>query len=155
MTGWGTVSLAACAGLNPWVVLVIVVGLATYTRHAPLNAPYSEAANAIGLAVFGAFLGIEVVLSKLKRVARYLEVVNLPAAAVTGALLPLALVPPSDDIIWLVLPGLVIALALRWARHRAGTQLDRWLNPLGHVAASMAGDLIAGVGTAAVFALKA
>ena len=155
MTGWGTVTLAALAGLNPWVVLVIVTGLATFTRHAPLNAPYSEGANTIGLVAFGAALGIEVVLSKLARVARYLEAVNVPAAAVTGALLPLALISPADDVVWLVLPGMVIALGLRWTRLRASTYLDRWLRPFGHVAASMAADLIAGVGTAAVFAVKA
>ena len=136
------------------MVLVLVVGLATYTRHAPLNQPYSEVASVFGLALFAAFLGIEVVLSKLKRVARWLEVVNVPGAAVTGALLPLALLSPSDDVIWLVLPGMVIALALRWARLRAAPWLDRWLRPYGHVAASMAADLIAGVGTAAVFAIK-
>ena len=136
------------------MVLVLVVGLATYTRHAPLNQPYSHAASVFGLALFAAFLGIEVVLSKLKRVARWLEVVNVPGAAVTGALLPLALLSPSDDVIWLVLPGMVVALALRWARLRAVPWLDRWLRPYGHVAASMAADLIAGVGTAAVFAIK-
>ena len=155
MSGWGVVALAALAGLNPWVVLVIVVGLATYTRHAPLNQPYSEVASVLGLAIFGAFLGIEVILSKLKRVARWLEVVNVPAAAVTGALLPLALISPNEDVIWLVLPGMAIGLALRWARLRAAPWLERWLRPYGHVAASMAADLIAGVGTAAVFAVKA
>jgi hypothetical protein len=155
MTGWGTVALAALAGLNPWVVLVIVVGLATYTRHAPLNQPYSEAANVVGLVLFAAFLGIEVLLSKLKRIARWLEVVNLPAAAVTGALLPLALLSPGEDVIWLVLPSMVVALALRWMRLRASPRLDRWLRPYGHVAASMLADLLAGVGTAAVFALGA
>ena len=154
MSGWGTVALAALAGLNPWVVLVIVVGLATYTRHAPLNQPYSEVANVLGLVLFAVFLGVEVLLSKLKRVARWLEVVNVPAAAATGALLPLALIPPQEDVIWLVLPGLAVALALRWARLRAAPRLDRWLRPYGHVAASMAADLIAGVGTAAVFAIK-
>ena len=62
---------------------------------------------------------------------------------------------PNDlDLLLLVLPGLVLAVAFRWGRMRAGTYLDRWLKPLGHVGASMAADLIAGVGTAAVFALK-
>ena len=154
MTGWSTVTLAVLAGLNPWIVLVIVTGLATFTRHAQLNTPYSEVANVIGLAVFGALMGIEVVLSKIKGIAKWIEVVNVPAAAVAGALLPLALIAPTDDVIWLVLPGLVLAVAFRWGRMRAGTYLDRWLKPLGHVGASMAADLIAGVGTAAVFALK-
>ena len=154
MTAWGTLALAGLAGLNPWVVLVIVTGLATYTRHAPLHQPYSQVANALGLAAFGAVLGIEIVISKFPKIARYLEPVNLPAAAVTGALLPLALVSPNDDIVWLVLPGMVIALGLRWARLRAPRRLDRWLRPYGHVAASMLADLLAGVGTAAVFALK-
>jgi hypothetical protein len=154
MTGWSTITLAALAGLNPWVVLVIVTGLATFTRHAQMNTPYSEVANVIGLAAFGALMGLEIVLSKIKPIAKWLEVVNVPAAAVTGALLPLALISPNDDVIWLVLPGMVVALALRWGRMRAGTYLDRWLKPLGHVGASMAADLIAGVGTAAVFAIK-
>ena len=155
MSGWGTVALAALAGLNPWVVLVIVVGLATYTRHAPLNQPYSAVGTVFGLALCAAFLGVEVVLSKLKGVAKWLEVVNVPAAAVTGALLPLALISPAEDLIWLVLPGMVIALAARYARLRAEPRLNRWLRPYGHIAASMAADLVAGVGTATVFAVKA
>jgi hypothetical protein len=148
-------ALAALAGCNPWVVLVLVVGLATFTRHAALNQPYSETANVIALALFAVMLGLDVVLSKLKAVARWLEVVNVPAAVVTGALLPLALIPPTEDVIWLVLPGMAIALAARGARLRAAPLLDRSLKPFGHVAASMAGDLIAGVGTALVFAVKA
>lgn len=148
-------ALAALAGLNPWVVLVIVTGLATYTRHAPLNEPYSQVTNPAGPAVFAALLGIEVVASKLKRVAQFIEAITLPAAAVTGALLPLALVPHDDHVVWLVPSGLGVALALRWARNRSGTRLNRWLQPYGYIAAGMAGDLIAGVGTAAVFAVRA
>ena len=155
MTGWGTATLAALAGQNPWVVLVIVVGLATFTRHAQLNTPYSEAANVVGLALFAIVLGVEVVLTKIKRIARWLEVINVPAAAVTGALVPLALIPPREDVIWLVLPGIAIALASRWARLWAAKALDRWLRPMGHIAAGMIADLIAGAGTAAVFAVNA
>ena len=154
MSGVGTVILAALAGLNPWVVLVIVVGLATFTRHAPLNAPYSQVANTLGLVAFGAVLGIEVVVSKLRAAARFVEPVNVPAAAVTGALLPLALMPAGEDVTWLVLPGLVVALAVRWGRYRFARQLDRWLRPMGHIAAGIASDLLAGTLTAAVFAIK-
>ena len=155
MSWAGTLALAALAGLNPWVVAVIVVGLATFTRHAPLNAPYSDAANAVGLAVFGALLGLDVVLSKLKRAARVAEPFNVAAAAAIGALLPLALLPAAqEDVVWVVLPGLALALGMRWARHGAGRRLDTWLRPFGHVAASMAADLVAGTLTAAVFALK-
>ena len=155
MSGWGVMALAGLAGLNAWVVLVIVVGLAAFTRHAPLNQPYSAVATVFGLALCAALLGVDVILSKLKGVARWLEVVNVPAAAVTGALLPLALIPPTEDLIWLVLPGMVIALAARWARFRAVPRLNRWLRPYGHIAASMSADLLAGVGTAVVFAVKA
>jgi len=104
---------------------------------------------------WGDSLGVDVVLSKLKRAARVAEPFNLAAAAAIGALLPLALLPAAQEgVVWVVLPGLALALAMRWARHGAARRLDTWLRPFGHVAASMAADLVAGTVTAAVFALK-
>jgi hypothetical protein len=151
----GTLILAGLAGLNPWVVVVIVVGLATFTRNAALNAPYSQAANTVGLAVFAALLGIDVVVGKLRRAARFVEPVSFAAAATIGALLPLALLPAGqEDVVWVVLPGLAVAVAMRWVRQRSARRLDTWLRPFGHVAASMGADLLAGTLTAAVFAVK-
>lgn len=156
MTGIGALMLGALAGLNPWVVLVIVVGLAAYTRHAPLNPEFAGAGTTTGVVVLGAVLGIEVVVSKVRRAARLIEPVSATAAAVAGALLPLALVPPGGGIdpAWLVVPGLGAALGARALRARAARRLDGWLTPYGHVAASMGSDLIAGCLTAAVFAIK-
>jgi len=151
----GVLLLAALCGLNPWVVLVIVVGLATHTRHAPLNQPFSELANTLGIVVFAAILGIDVVVSKLRRAARLVEPVNMAAAAVTGALLPLALLAQdSQNAAWFVVPGLAIAVAVRYLRQRSANRLNQWLRPYGHVAAGIVSDVLAGSFTAAVFAIK-
>ena len=154
MTGISTVLLAALAGLNPWVVLVIVVGLATFTRHAPLNEPYSQGATLVGLAIVAAVMGIEIVVSKVRRAARFLEPVSLAAAMGAGAGLPLALLPPTEDVWWLVPVGLAVALVVRLGRYRMGRGLDRWLRPMGHIAAGILSDLLAGTLTAAIFAVK-
>lgn len=154
MTGIGTTLLAALAGLNPWIVVVIVIGLATFTRHAPLNEPYSQGATIVGLALFAVVMGIEIVVSKLRRAARYFEPVNLAAAMGAGAGLPLALIPPTEDAAWLVPVGLFVALVVRVARYRLTRWLNEHLRPMGHIAASIFSDLVAGTVTAAVFALK-
>jgi hypothetical protein len=143
VTGISTVLLAALAGLNPWVVLVIVVGLATFTRHAPLNEPYSQGATIVGLAIVAVAMGIEIVVSKLRRAARFVEPVSLAAAVGAGAGLPLALLPPTEDALWLVPVGLVVALVARLARYRLARGLDKWLRPMGHIAASIVSDLAA------------
>jgi hypothetical protein len=154
MTGVSTIILAALAGLNPWVVLAIVVGLATFTRHAPLNEPYSQAAGALGLSVLGLLLGVDVVVSKLRDATRFVEPVTVPAAAIAGALFPLALLTPTGNEALLVGVGLLAALAARCARYWLTRRLERPLNPMGHVATGMLSDLVAGTLTAAVFAIK-
>jgi hypothetical protein len=154
VTAISTLLLAALAGLNPWIVLVIVVGLATFTRHAPLNEPYSQGATVVGLALFAVVMGIEIVVSKLRRAARLVEPVSLAAAMGAGAGLPLALLPPTEDALWLIPVGVVVALVVRLARYRLSRRLDTWLRPMGHVATSILSDLVAGTLTAAVFVLK-
>ena len=154
MTGVSAVILAALAGLNPWVVLVIVVGLATFTRHAQLNEPYSRAATLVGLAIFAAVMGIEIVVSKLRRAARFVEPINLAAAMGTGAGLAPALLPPNEDALWLVPVGLFVALVVRVGRYRLTRWLNTYLRPMGHIAASIISDLLAGTLAAAIFALK-
>ncbi|HEU5317924.1 MAG TPA: DUF4126 family protein [Chloroflexota bacterium] len=154
MTGISTVLLAALAGLNPWVVLVIVVGLATFTRHAPLNEPYSRGATLVGLAIFAVVMGIEIVLSKLRRASRLFEPISLAAAMGTGAGLAPALLPSGEDAVWLVPVGIFVALIVRVGRYRLTRWLNEYLRPMGHIAASIVSDLLAGTLAAAVFALK-
>ena len=152
MTVVGALALSALSGLNPWVVLVIVTGLAAYTRHAPLNPEFAPLGTTVGLAVFGAVMGIEVVVSKLLKAARFMEPATMAATAVTGALVPLALVAGAER--WYVLPGLALAVGTRMLRHQSIPALNRWLRPFGHVAASIVSDLVAGCLAAAVFAIK-
>jgi hypothetical protein len=148
----GALLLSALAGLNPWVVLVIATGLASFTRHAPLNSDFAPMGTTAGIAVFAAILGVDVVVSKLRRAARFVEPVSMAASAVAGALLPLALVPNAEP--WYALPGLLLAAGIRFLRHRSARVLNQWLRPFGHVAASIFADLLAGCLTAAVFAAK-
>lgn len=170
MTGIGALLLSALAGLNPWVVLVIVVGLNLYTRHAPVNPEFAGVGTTAGLVVIAAVLGVDVVLSKLRRAARFIEPVNAAAATVAGALIPLALVAPPEAVVaagdatvsgiasvpptWLAAPGVILAVASRYGRHVAARWMNTWLRPYGHVAASMSADLVAGCFTAAVFVIK-
>ncbi len=152
MTVVGALLLSALAGLNPWIVLVIVVGLAAFTRHAPLNPDFAPMGTAAGLAAFAAVLGVDVVVSKLRWAARFVEPVSMAASVVTGALLPLALVPNAEP--WYAIPGLLLAAGVRFLRHRSIRVLNQWLRPFGHVAASIFADLLAGCFAAAVFAAK-
>lgn len=155
MTVLGSIALAALAGLNPWVVLLITLGLASFTRHAPLGGPLAALGGPVALAVVGLVLGVEVVASKVRRTASAIAWLNRVAAAAAGALLVASLAvdgaPPPP---WLFVAGALAASAVRFARHAFSHRLDRLLRPFGYIATGIASDVLAGTLAAAVFAIK-
>lgn len=140
------------------MVLLIVAGLAAFTRHAPLTGPLETlaAGSVLGVAVIGLLLGVELVVSKVRSTAAVAERANLVASTVTGGLLAVSLqvdggqVPP----LWLAAPGAAAALVVRLARQRVTTALRAALRPWAHVAVGIASDVLAGSATAAIFAVK-
>jgi hypothetical protein len=155
MTAWGVLGLAALAGLNPWLVLLLTAGLATFTRHAPVTA---EALSALGLPVIGVLallLGVDLVASKVQHLTRVVEWVDLVGGAAAGALLGAVLVAGAPMSGWWVIPvAAAVAVLARLARWAVRRPVERSLKPLGHVAMSIFSDLLAGTLCAGVFAIK-
>ena len=151
--------VVAAAGLNPWLTLLITAGLATFTRYAPLAPPFDTLVNGYGrplLAVLALVLGIEVVVGKIPRFARLAERVDLSAAGLAGALLGAAL--PSAlraaGWPWAAAGGAVIAMAVRFGRRRAVVVLNQRLWRFGYIGVGIAANVLAGIATAAAFAMS-
>jgi hypothetical protein len=158
MTASGVLVLAALAGLNPWIVLLLVAGLATYTPHATLAEPFAAARGTPLVVALGVLVGVEVVASKLRRVAAAVDWLNAAAGAATGALLGAALGAGAEAGTWVMAAGAALALAVRLARQALVAPLGRKLAPYGEHGARMllgiAADVLAGTLAAGVFALK-
>jgi hypothetical protein len=155
--GYATVVLAAAAGLNPRLPLLMVAGLATFTRHAPLTPAFTGLLGWRLLAVLALLLLADVVASKVPRLARPMERTALFTAAASGAVLGLALPNALLEVAPAVAAatGALVAVGAQLGRQRLARSLDRPLQGLGHVMAGVFADLAAGTVSAATFALVA
>ena len=157
MNGYGALLLAAAAGLNPWLTLVIAVGLATYTQHAPLTPGFEPFVGNALLGLLAVLLGVDVAASKVPRFMRTTERVSGLASAVAGAILCLAV--PNALLEWgwaaAALGGALLAtvfrLGRRWAALALAEPMGRYR--FGYAFASMATNLGAAILTSLTFAV--
>ncbi len=156
MSALGALLLAASAGLNPWLVLLLVMGLAAFTQRAAVDGPLEGLAGIPQLVAVALLLGLELVVSKVRRTAEWTERVNLVAAGVVGGLLASGLVLGTGESspLWLAAPGAMTAMVARLIRRRAARSVREVLRPWGHVVVGMASDVLAGAATAALFLVK-
>jgi hypothetical protein len=157
MAGWGAFALAAAAGLNPWLTLLLTVGLAAFTpyvRLTPAAAPLASPGLVVLLAVL---LGVEVVASKIPRLQRPTERLGGPAAALVGGLLglivPNALLPIAPALAFLL--GAVVAFATRLGRRWVALRLREPLRGyrFGYAFATLVTNTLAAVVTVAALAI--
>ena len=148
--------LAALAGLNPWLVLLLAVGLGTFTRHAMLVGPLAGFDDWRAMVAVALVLGVELVTAKVRRTARWTDRVDAMAGLVVGALLVTGLAGPGGEepAGWLAALGALAALALRLGRWRLTQSVRDALRPWGHVAVGIMADMLAGAAGAALFAVK-
>jgi hypothetical protein len=155
--GYGALLLAAAAGLNPWLTLLITVGLAAYTPRAPLTPGFEPLAGTGSVAALAVLLGLDVAAGKVPRLMRWTERVSGPVAALAGGLLCLAVpnvvLDQAGPLALLV--GALLAFVTRLVRRRAALALSRPLEGyrFGYTLASMVTNLAAAVLTALVFAV--
>ena len=155
MSAASVVILAAAAGLNPWLVWLMVSGLAAFTSRVPL-VPEAQWLGTYGAVfVLAALLGLEIVGLKVQRVARGVWWVDSVAAPVAGALLCLAIQTPllEASAAAAAAIGALAALAFRRGLRVLGRRLNAPLRPLGRVAAGMAANVVGAVVVAGVFAI--
>jgi hypothetical protein len=149
-----TLVLAAAAGLSPWLVLMMLAGLATFTSRVPMGPPLAAMASLPAVIALAVLLGVDIVGRKVRALAGAVSVVNLLVGPAAGAALVVALLGGTRDAFPLVAAaGLLVALTARLAVRAAGKALEAPLKPYGAVAAEMAANLVAGTAVAAVIAL--
>jgi hypothetical protein len=155
MDGWGAFVLAAAAGLNPWLTLLITAGLAAYTPYVPLTPGFAPVVGTALVVVLAVLLGLDVAASKVPRLMRVTERLSGPAAAVAGAALCLAV--PNALLAhygaFALVAGAAFAFATRLGRRWAALALREPLGGyrFGYALASLATNTLAGVVTAATF----
>jgi hypothetical protein len=137
--------------------LLIVAGLATYTRHAALTPAFAGLPGWPLLLALALLLLTDLVASKVPRLARPVERAALAAAAAAGALLGLALPNALLDLApaLAAATGALVAIVVQLGRQRLARALDRPLQGQGHIVAGIFADLAAGAVSAATFALSA
>jgi hypothetical protein len=147
-------ALSGAAGLNPWFTLLIVIGLATFTRHGELTAELSVLRQPLALCGIALLLGLEVVASKVARLSRATERFDLAGAAAVGALLGGGVTNPLMGPAGAVI-GAMVAVSVRWARRVGTRRVEPPLHPYGGVAAGIVSNVAAGALSAAVYVAKA
>jgi hypothetical protein len=155
--GWGAFALAAAAGLNPWLTLLITAGLAAFTSSVRLT-PAAAGLVSPGLVVLLAvLLGLDVVATKIPRLQRPAERLSGPASALVGGVLglavPNALLPAAPAAAFLL--GALVAFATRLGRRWAALRLRAPLQGyrFGYAFATLATNTLAAVVTVAVLAV--
>jgi hypothetical protein len=155
--GYAPFVLAAAAGLNPWLPLLIVAGLAMFTHHADLTPGFAGLLGWPLIAALALLLLADAVASKVPRLARPVERLTLATGAAAGAVLGLALpnallagAPPLA-----AAAGALLALAVQLGRQRLARALDRHLQGLGHIGAGIVADVAAGAVSAVTFLVAA
>jgi hypothetical protein len=142
----------AAAGLNPWLALLIAAGLATFSPRVVLAPPLSALTGTGAVLALGALMGVDVVLGKLRPAARALAWIDLAIGIAAGAAAGVSFPGGSAAA---AAAGAAGALAGAAARFWAVRALNRPLWGFGHVGAVIAADLLASIGAALVFMLRA
>jgi hypothetical protein len=157
--GWGALVLAAAAGLNPWLVLLLTVGLAAFTPYNPLTPAVAPLATPALAGLLAVPLGLDVVASKVPPLQRTAERLSGPAAALAGGALGLAVpnavlaaAPPAAFLL-----GALVASAARLGRRWLALRLREPLRGyrFGYAFATLATNTLAAVLTAATLAVLA
>ena len=138
-------SLAAAAGLNAYVTLLLAAALARWSPVLRLEAPFDVLASGWVLAPAALLLALDAVLDKVPRLTAWYSRVGLTVRPLTGALLfasqPTAL---GDVHVGLeLLAGYALAALLHGLKTAARPVIVRRSSGLGGVGASLAEDVAA------------
>ena len=147
--------LCAAAGLNPWVTLLMVAGLAAFTPHVPMQPAWAPLATPYSVAALAALLGANLVAAKIRRTEAAVGWVDVGASVAAGVALALGLgtAPERSAAAMLAIGGAMVALLLRLAERWLAGALAAPLRPYGRIAAGMLSNLVAAVTVATVFAV--
>jgi Domain of unknown function (DUF4126) len=157
--GWGAFALAAAAGLNPWLTLLITAGLAVFTSGVRLTPTGAWLVSPGLVALLAVLLGLDVVASKVPRLQRPVERLSGPAAALVGGVLGLAVpnavlpVAPAAAFLLGALVASATRLGRRWAALRLRAPLQGYR--FGYAFATLVTNTLAAVVTAATLAILA
>jgi Domain of unknown function (DUF4126) len=141
------VALAASAGLNAFIPLLIL-GLADRISSGfDLGRPYSFLSSTTGLLIVMALLTIELVVDKIPRIDHLNDLIQSSVRPAAGAVLMMAVVNEGGELHPLVamLFGLFIAGAVHWYKTVSRPAITVSTGGVGNPVVSMVEDAMAGV----------
>lgn len=154
MSGYGVICLAMAAGIGPWLTVLIVTGVATFTARAPVAPPLDTLLGLPLVLVLGVLAGLDIILGRLPRLARWVAPFNLVAAVCFGGLLWTVLPhqPFAESPLLSALAGAAVAGTLGLARRWLSRRLDPPLQGNGALLTSIMANVVSGALTAATVA---
>lgn len=141
------VALAASAGLNAFIPLLIL-GLADrISDDFDLGRPYSFLSSTTGILILMLLLTIELVIDKLPRVDHLNDLIQSSVRPAAGAVLLMAVVNEGGDLhpVVAMLFGLLIAGAVHWYKTVSRPAITISTGGLGNPVVSMFEDGLAGL----------
>lgn len=144
LTGSG---LAASAGLNAYLPLLILALVDRTTNFINLPTPYDWLSSNIGLLVILLLLPLELIPDKIAKIDHISDLVHTAIRPGAAALAFMAVVHQSGkiDLVWALILGLVIGGAVHWLKFTSRPAISEATRGLGNPIVSLVEDLISGV----------
>lgn len=143
LTGTG---LAASAGLNAYLPILILALADRTTSFVNLPTPYDWLSSNVGLLVILLLLPLELVPDKIARVDHISDFIHTAIRPGAAALAFMAVAHQDDHIhlIWALILGLVIGGAVHWLKATSRPAITQNTRGLGNPIVSLLEDVLAG-----------
>ena len=144
LTGAG---LAASAGLNAYLPILILALVDRTTSFVDLPTPYNWLSSNLGLLVILLLLPLELIPDKIARIDHISDLIHTAIRPGAAALAFMAVAHQNDDIhlVIALLFGLVIGGAVHWLKATSRPGITDTTNGLGNPIISLLEDVLAGV----------
>jgi hypothetical protein len=139
--------LAASAGLNAFIPLLVVALADRISDSFNLGRPYDFLSSSTGIIIILSLLTIEIVVDKIPKADHINDLVQSAIRPASGAVLFMAVVNKGDELHPLVAMffGLVVAGAVHWYKTTARPAITIQTNGVGNPFVSMVEDAISTV----------
>lgn len=144
LTGAG---LAASAGLNAYLPILILALVDRTTTFIDLPTPYDWLSSNVGLFVILLLLPLELIPDKIAKIDHFSDLIHTAIRPGAGALVFMAVVHQSEDIhlVFGLILGLIIAGAVHWLKASSRPGITNTTDGLGNPIISLIEDLLSGI----------
>lgn len=136
--------LAASAGLNAYLPLLILALADRFTTIIELNQPYDLLSSNWGLIVLLLILPIELILDKIPRIDHYNDLIHSAIRPAAGAIAFMAVASQEDHIqpVAALVIGLLVAGSIHWLKSTTRPQISVRTQGIGNPFISMFEDFL-------------